>query len=294
MTPRATTASLLLATIILSVFSCKNMSKEKVAGQPVDSQKLVNAPTLPIPDTVIYEFDSSIYVSKSKFKTNQLKQSRVIAAYKEKGQIILSILKTKKISLDSLEIFIRVLKEDEILEVWGKNKEHSRYKLLATYNFSANSGRLGPKRQEGDYQIPEGFYYIDRFNPYSAFYLSLGINYPNQSDRILGVKNSLGGDIFLHGSEVTIGCVPITDDKIMELYLFAVEAKDNGQAKIPVHIFPTYLDKSGLTEIQEFYDNDDSLIEFWKNLQEGYLYFEENRILPRVSVLNDGRYFFQD
>jgi len=43
------------------------------------------------------------------------------------------------------------------------------------------SGKLGPKRQQGDMQIPEGFYHISGFNPASNFYLSLRINYPNPS-----------------------------------------------------------------------------------------------------------------
>ena len=101
----------------------------------------------------------------------------------------------------------------------------------------------GPKRREGDLQIPEGFYYIDRFNPKSNFYLSLGINYPNQSDRVLGKRGNLGGDIHSYtAAGVTIGCVPITDEYIKEVYWLAVQAKSNGHAKIPVHIFPTELD----------------------------------------------------
>ncbi len=49
------------------------------------------------------------------------------------------------------------------------------------------AGTLGPKTNAGsDYQVPEGFYYINEFNPKSSFHLSLGLNYPNASDRILG------------------------------------------------------------------------------------------------------------
>lgn len=103
------------------------------------------------------------------------------------------------------------------------------FRLIKDYQICSLSGELGPKRQQGDLQVPEGFYWIDRFNPASNFYLSLGINYPNQFDRILGKSGELGGDIFIHGGCVTIGCIPITDDKIKELYLIAVEAKSNGQ-----------------------------------------------------------------
>ncbi len=56
--------------------------------------------------------------------------------------------------------------------------------LFKTYKVCALAGTLGPKRMEGDYQVPEGFYYINEFNPQSNYYLSLGINYPNESDKV--------------------------------------------------------------------------------------------------------------
>ncbi|MCP4750868.1 MAG: hypothetical protein GY866_08245 [Proteobacteria bacterium] len=76
---------------------------------------------------------------------------------------------------------------------------------MKEYPFSDYSGMLGPKRRQGDEQIPEGFYFIDRFNHRSAFYLSMGLDYPNDSDRRLSSFKYLGGDIFIHGSDVTIG-----------------------------------------------------------------------------------------
>ncbi|MEN8249945.1 MAG: hypothetical protein ABFS32_13510, partial [Bacteroidota bacterium] len=162
----------------------------------------------------------------SGFKDDQLRYSRVRNAYKQKGTLVDNLLKDK--SITTPYIFLRIFKQEEVIEVWTREKSKEKYSLLKKYDFCSTSGELGPKRQSGDYQIPEGFYYIDRFNPSSNFYLSLGVNYPNASDRILGVKGSLGGDIFIHGDCVTIGCMPITDDKIMELYILAVEAKNNG------------------------------------------------------------------
>jgi len=81
---------------------------------------------------------------------------------------------------------------------------------------------------------------IDRFNPASAFHLSLGIDYPRESERLRAAEagRNPGGDIFIHGSEVTIGCIPIGDDKIEEVYVIAVDARDAGQERIPVEILP--------------------------------------------------------
>lgn len=120
----------------------------------------------------------------------------------------------------------------------GKRK---RRNPVCTYPFCASSGILGPKRKEGDRQIPEGIYYINHFNPVSNFHLSLGINYPNPSDKILSDPAQPGESFYIHGNCVTIGCIPISDDKIKELYILAVEAYNNGQVKIPVHIFPDRL-----------------------------------------------------
>jgi murein L,D-transpeptidase YafK len=143
-------------------------------------------------------------------------------------------------------------------------------------------------------QTPEGFYYIDRFNPYSSFHLSLGINYPNSADRKLSPYSNLGGDIFIHGSCCTIGCIPITDDKIKEFYLMAVEARNQGQTRVPVHIFPAKISDKMIATFKSKYSKNNTLLNFWINLKEGYDYFEMHRLLPKVSVNENGKYLFSN
>ncbi|MBC7451384.1 MAG: hypothetical protein H7259_07840, partial [Cytophagales bacterium] len=65
---------------------------------------------------------------------------------------------------------------------WAKGKTSTQFTLTKTYSICSASGTSGPKRKQGDNQVPEGVYYIDRFNPASNFHLSLGLNYPNTSD----------------------------------------------------------------------------------------------------------------
>ena len=86
--------------------------------------------------------------------------------------------------------------------------------------------------------------------------------------------------------------MPITDDLIKELYLVAVEARSNGQKKIPVHIFPTHLDKKHMGKLRKDFQDRPKLITFWENLKRGYDYFEENKKLPHVKVDKNGRYLF--
>src|SRR6187431_1939904 len=122
------------------------------------------------------------------FKESQLQHVRVKNAYDEKVTVVQSYFTEKHIKPEGFTLFLRVFKKEQKIEVWVKEKERPTYALLRTYDFCSTSGMLGPKRQEGDLQIPEGIYYINHFNPLSNFHLSLGINYPNASDKILSDK----------------------------------------------------------------------------------------------------------
>lgn len=225
------------------------------------------------------------------FKDQQQRYPRVRAAVLEKDRLLRKHFLDQGLHYPPKHLFIRVFKHQKVLEVWTYAESDAIYKKIRDYPICRTSGRLGPKRRQGDRQIPEGFYYINRFNPKSRFHLSLGINYPNGSDEILGETDDLGGDIFLHGGCVTIGCIPITDDAIKEVYWLAVQAKSQGQSQIPVHIFPTKLDHDTITELKHT-TTDESLIKFWANLQMGYQVFEKHRNLPNISVNSNGAYQF--
>lgn len=224
------------------------------------------------------------------FKEDQLQHERVKLAYAEKESIVKNYFTKRNLKQEGFNLFIRAFKKEEKLEVWIKEKDKTSYILLTTYDFCTTSGTLGPKRKEGDLQIPEGVYHINHFNPQSNFYLSLGLNYPNASDRILSDKQKPGGDIYLHGNCVTIGCIPITDEKIKELYILAVEAKNNGQEKIPVHIFPSRLDDNGMKSLENEFATRTNLIAFWKNLKVVFDDFERDKTLGQFNVDRAGQY----
>jgi murein L,D-transpeptidase YafK len=227
------------------------------------------------------------------FLDEQRRFPRYRAAEVEKAPIAQELFSGLQLPYPPEGIFLRVFKKEQLLELWGTGTPPGPHRLVRVYPITAISGKPGPKRREDDGQTPEGFYRIARFNPASKFHLSLGLNYPNRSDRILGDKSALGRDIFIHGGWVTMGCVPITDDLIKELYVIAVAARANGQEQIPVHIFPRRLDAAGLRTLEEGAGEDQSLLYFWKNLMVGYNLFETTRMLPVVSVAPDGRYLFR-
>jgi murein L,D-transpeptidase YafK len=190
-------------------------------------------------------------------------------------------------------VYIRSFKYDAQLEVWVKNDVKEQYRLFKTYRVCMQSGTMGPKRFQGDYQVPEGFYYINEFNPNSNYHLSLGLNYPNASDRILSDSLRPGGEIYIHGSCVSVGCIPVTDDQIEELYIIASYARANGQDFIPVHVFPVkYSVKKSLDYLNSSTKKNQQLQQFALQLREAFDKFEEKKQLPLVLVNKKGQYVF--
>lgn len=218
-----------------------------------------------------------IQCQNSNFLSAQLKFSRVKTAWKNSEKTILTNLKKEEIEKNQVHIFIRAFKTEGILEVWAKNKSQTTFHLLKTYEICASSGTIGPKLIQGDGQVPEGVYSIDRFNPSSTYHLSLGLSYPNAVDIKRCGSHNPGGDIFIHGKCLTIGCMPLTDPIIEEVYMLAVLAKNAGQTHIPVHVFPFKLVKSDV-EWEKKFPETKKWRAFWKNLQEIYVYFEKNKL----------------
>jgi murein L,D-transpeptidase YafK len=232
--------------------------------------------------------------SSNSFKENQLSFPKVSNAYKEKYQNITHNLKEHGIQIQYLEVYLRAFKLEKKIELWAKNSGDKEFQKVADYPICRLSGTLGPKRRQGDFQVPEGFYYINIFNPNSKYHLSLGINYPNASDRILGYRSNLGGDIFIHGRCVTIGCLPITDDKIRELYVYCVEARNNGQMKIPITIYPAELEGKNMVFLQNEFSEKQEVLDLYKDLKEEFDFFNTKKILPKITFLPNGRHSIRE
>ena len=224
------------------------------------------------------------------FAAHQLAFERVAGARASADGQLSAAFAEAGVAYPARELFLRVFKHERELEVWARSHAKAPFTLVRTYPVCSLPGQLGPKRRMGDLQVPEGFYYIDEFNPRSEFHLSLRVNYPNMSDRLRRGALSLGGDIFIHGGCATVGCVPIEDRNIQELYWLAVQATDAGQRLIPVHIFPARLDPGNLRWLADTFAPDAELLAFWENLSRGYAFFEETRRVPWVTVAQNGDY----
>jgi hypothetical protein len=134
------------------------------------------------------------------------------------------------------ELVLVGLKQEKRLEVYARAR--GKFKFVRDYQIRAASGDAGPKLREGDGQVPEGIYPIESLNPNSRFHLSLRVGYPNAFDRQQAAREGrtqLGGDIMIHGSSVSIGCLAMGDEAAEDLFVLAA---DSNIANVTVVLCP--------------------------------------------------------
>ncbi len=136
---------------------------------------------------------------------------------------------------------IVVIKSKRLLELYSQGK------IVRTYQVGLGFNPVPDKEREGDGATPEGDFYVFTKNDKSAYYLSLGVSYPNIEDATRGLRDelisqkehdvivraihnkaappqhtALGGLIYIHGngakSDWTWGCVALENEDIRELY----------------------------------------------------------------------------
>ena len=222
------------------------------------------------------------------FREKQMNFTRVREAYSDKEKIVDKTLAGHSISRNSLRIYLRVFKTEKKIELWAKNISDSVFIPIKEFPICDLSGSVGPKRRYRDLQVPEGFYHISDLNPYSRYYLSMEINYPNASDSIRGVHGHLGNEIFIHGACLSSGCLAMTDDKIKELFVYCIEAYNSGQEEICLTIFPAQLNDAKYSGLISKYSKDKDKISLWADLKKSYDQFNQTRVQPIVKFLPDG------
>ncbi len=192
---------------------------------------------------------------------------------------------TEKSLSPGAPVFIRIFKKSKELEIWIKNEK--KFVFFKSYRICTYGFRgLGPKTKQGDHRAPEGFYYVPpRFlHPDSTYYLAFDLGYPNQYDR---AYNRTGSALMVHGDCVSNGCYAMDDKAITEIYAIADMALNNGQKFFRVHIFPFKMNNENMEKHKE-----SDWIDFWKNLKQGYDFFENEKTPPDVLVRNK-KYIFK-
>jgi len=203
-------------------------------------------------------------------------------------QPISSAVLAKMEALDttpSSPTLIRTYKKEAELEIW-KMKSNGEYALLKTYPMCRWSGQLGPKKREGDMQVPEGFYSIapGQMNPNSHYYLAFNVGYPNAYDRAYG---RTGGNVMVHGVCSSAGCFSMTDEQVADIYAIARDSFAGGQREIQLQSYPFHMTAENMAKFRL-----DPNIAFWKNLKDGSDHFEVTKTEP--SVLVCGKHYVFD
>jgi murein L,D-transpeptidase YafK len=125
------------------------------------------------------------------------------------------------------------------VELWASDGGAPAF--VRSYPILDASGHSGPKLKEWDMQVPEGIYRIVLLNPASAYHLSMKVDYPNAYDRRRAREDGrgdLGGDIYIHGGDQSIGCLAVGDRAIEDLFVLVARA---GVDHVEVIIAPSDL-----------------------------------------------------
>lgn len=150
------------------------------------------------------------------------------------------LFKSKSLAYPPDKLALLAFKNTRKLDVYISNKD-APYKRVVTYSIINASGSLGPKLRQGDMQVPEGFYRIEALEPNTPYHLGLRLNYPNAFDiehaRLEG-RDDPGGDILIHGSNGSIGCLAMGDEVAEDLFVLANDTKSKD---VPVIICPVDL-----------------------------------------------------
>lgn len=168
-------------------------------------------------------------------------------------------------------VFIRIIKEEHLLELWLQEPATGSWNCRKTYTIAGMSGTLGPKTAEGDRQAPEGFYrvYPHCMNPQSKFHLAFNIGYPNRYDRNMGRTGSF---IMVHGGWRSVGCFAMTDAGIEEIYTLVNEAFKAGAKYASVQIYPFRMSTGRMQQEKE-----NKHYTFWQHLLPGWQHTESRQ-----------------
>lgn len=178
-------------------------------------------------------------------------------------------------------VYIQIFKEERQLELYAKMG--NEFRLVNTFPICNFSGGLGPKRREGDFKSPEGFYSVDvrHLKPDSRYYRAINIGFPNKYDQAQGYS---GAYLMIHGECKSVGCYAMTNTYMDEIYRYVEAAFAGGQPKVEISIYPFRLTDKNLQR----HRNSD-YVKFWRELKPGYDYFVKHRQPPIVSGEN-GQY----
>ena len=198
------------------------------------------------------------------------------------------LIKTHSLTYDNIDILYVAYKSELEFQFWAKNKNSdSSFEFIASFPITDSAvSVVGPKSKYGDSLTPEGIYSMDFYPSFrwSDFYLAFRINYPNNLDyarrKYWNIVGNVGGDINLHGCCISIGCIPIGNPAIEEIF-FITRMNQINNSNICIMIFPFNFDNDDQKNLYyQKYSDKPKLINFWKSLENCHEYFKTNQRIP--------------
>lgn len=185
-------------------------------------------------------------------------------------------------------VFLRVLKEESILEVWMQAAGSKDFVHYKTYPLCQPPGELGPPSELSDPRLPEGFYGVTlpSLRPQHRQYLGFAIDYPNALDVYY---RRPARAVLVQGDCVGGGALALKNPDMEEVYTLVAAALRAGHSPLLVHLFPFQLTDDRMNEVEA---SRSPWLHFWASLKEGYDYFEISRRPPEPTA-KDGRYCFE-
>jgi hypothetical protein len=168
---------------------------------------------------------------------------------------------------------IVIYKQELRLEIW---KDGNRTQQFSICSLSSLAGR---KTAQGDQQVPEGIYAITGFNPKSASYKTLNLNYPNAFDRSQGAT---GGGIGIHGKCASVGCIGMRNDQMDSIE----KALKHELTRLPIPVLIFYSEKAERVErlIQLFRkQGNETEMKFVKQLERVREFWDEHHRVPEYT-----------
>lgn len=202
------------------------------------------------------------------------------------------LIKQTGLTYNQVDILLIAYKKDLKLQIWIKEKNsNSKFLPLTSFKITDSSVAIpGPKSEYGDRLAPEGYYTMEYYPSFrwSDFYLAFRVSYPNEADlirrRYWGISNKSGGDINIHGNCISIGCIPIGNPDMEELF-FLIRANQKNGSNINVLLLPFDFKKIGLHDLTEdAYNGNKKLYAFWQSLEKIDRFFQDTGMIPNLSI----------
>lgn len=168
---------------------------------------------------------------------------------------------------------IVIYKQELRLEIWKNGTRTKQFSICAL------SSLAGRKKIQGDQQVPEGIYAITNFNPKSASYKTLNLNYPNAFDRS---KGATGGGIGIHGKCASVGCIGMRNDQMDSIE----KALKKELKQLPISVLIFYTEKPERVErlIQLFKkQGNDTEVKFLERLEQVRHHWDEHHRVPKYT-----------